>query len=701
MQGLLLLFSRRPWLWLALLCLASLLAATQLSRLEVRVSADEMLVINDPQRSYYNETRAMFGDERVVVLVVESDKPLTEARLDVLRQVIDAVEALPFVAQTESLFNVPYVKSIDGYLDKKPYLDKIPVDDAAAQDLLQAAASNPLIRNILVAADGSALAVAVVLRNDETHVDDKTLSDTLDAAIAPLREVYQRAYVIGSPQVRSEISSRIIEEQSKLLPFAVVALLIALFLLLRHFLDIVTPLLTAAISILWTFGLMGWLGIPVNVVTSTIPVLLIIVGSTEDIHLLAEFRHAQRTGATTDGALTHMARKMGRTVLLTFITTYIGFLSVGLSNIEVLRQFGFVASTGLFFNFVVTIMFIPAALSVTGRLQCDRGPRPFADDNVIWAARYWRFLTQQRWQVIIILVLGAALVAVGIPRIKVNHNPVENLGSASPVAERLNDLNQRFAGLESFSVIVESGIQDTFLHTRYLEELVKLQRHIRSLDDSLSVTSFGDYLVLLNNAFLESDDAGLPSSNDEIAELMIFLDHDRVKNFVTADYSQARILIRHAITDAATLRRLLKEIRSYVDQHLDPGLRARITGDSVLSLSSTHSMIMGQLQSVLLILTLFVIIVSFIFTDVRVGLLAALPNIFPMVILFGVMGFADIPLNIGTTMAAAIAIGVAVDDTLHFMLRYNQELRTSKSHTLAMQNTIREEALPIVSTSLA
>ena len=701
MQQLLLLFSRRPWMWLGLLLAASVLAATQVGHLQVKVSAEEMLVIDDPQRQYFDEVAKIFGDERIVLLVLEDDQPLATARTEALRQAIDRIDALPFVARTESLFTVPHVKSVNGYLDKKPYLDTLPDNDEAARALLQTAARNPFLRNVLVASDGRAITVAIVLHDDDRHVDDQHLNDALEEAIAPLRALYQRAYVIGFPQVRAEISGRIVDEQTHLLPLGIGALLIVLFLMLRQLLDIVTPLVTAAISILWTFGLMGWLGIPVNVVTSTIPILLIVVGSTEDIHLLTAFRHAQRAGAAPADALAVMARKMGRTVMLTFITTYAGFLSVGLSGIEVLRQFGLVASTGLLFNFIVTIIFIPAALAIAGQWRLGSGRRLIDGDSVTWPARYWRFLEQQRWQVAVILVLGAALAAVGIPRIKVNHNPIETLGKNSPVAERLDHLDRHFAGLESFSVVVESGIQDTFLHARYLDELVKLKKHIESLDPNLSVTAFSDYLVLLNNAFLESDNAGLPKSNDEIAELMIFLDHERVKGYVTEDYSRARIVVRHAITDAAKLRALLRDIRDYADQHLDPGLRAHVTGDSVLSLSATRSMIVGQLQSVLLILTLFVMIVALIFTDLRVGLLAALPNIFPMIILFGVMGFTDIPLNIGTTMAAAIAIGIAVDDTLHFMLRYNQELRTSKSQALAMQNTLREEALPIGSTSIA
>ena len=701
MRHLLLLFAHRPWMWLLLLLAASVLAATQIGRLQVKVSADEMLVIDDPQRAYYESVREAFGDEEIVLLVVEGEQILAPERIGVLRAVIDGLEALPFVARTESLFNVPHVKGVDGYLDKAPYLAEPPDTAEQGQALLSTAASNPLIRNVLVAADLSAMGIAVVIQDVEDGVEDQALSDAIERAIAPLHGVYERVYAVGFPQVRAEIAQRIFDEQLQLLPLAVGALLIALFLLLRQLLDIVTPLITAGMSILWTFGLMGWLQIPINVLTSTVPILLIVVGSTEDIHLLAEFRRAQKVSDSCALALSRMARKMGRTVLLTFVTTYVGFFSVGFSGIEALSQFGLIASTGLLFNFVVTIVFIPAALAIAGRWQLDGGHRIVEDYADSWASGYWRYLTTHRWQISIFLLAATGLAATGIPRTEIHHNPTDSLGPASAVTGHIGHLNERFAGLESFSVIIESGIQDTFLHARYLDELIELQRHVRSLDSDMSVTSFADYLTLLNSALLESDDAGPPQSNDEIAELMLFLEHDRVKDYVSEDYSQTRIIVRHSATKAAEIRKLKRSIETFIDEQLDPGLRARITGDSILSLSATNSMIIGQLQSVLLILALFIVIVSFIFTDLRVGLLAAVPNIFPVVIMFGYMGYAEIPLNIGTTMAAAIAIGIAVDDTLHFMLRYNQELRTSKSQTLAMQNTIREESLPVFSTSVA
>ncbi len=149
------------------------------------------------------------------------------------------------------------------------------------------------------------------------------------------------------------------------------------------------------------------------------------------------------------------------------------------------------------------------------------------------------------------------------------------------------------------------------------------------------------------------------------------------------------------------MQAFVDKVQQYLDQHLDPGLKAHITGSSALTLSATRSMIDGQLQSVLLLLLFFIVIISVLFTGLRVGLLAALPNVYPVLILFGVMGYAGIPLNIGTTMAAAIAIGLAVDDTLHFMLRYNQELKSSRHQLTAIHATLSTEGLPVISTSLA
>ncbi|MEW8014075.1 MAG: hypothetical protein AB2807_04595 [Candidatus Sedimenticola endophacoides] len=245
-----------------------------------------------------------------------------------------------------------------------------------------------------------------------------------------------------------------------------------------------------------------------------------------------------------------------------------------------------------------------------------------------------------------VLLLAAAAVtgAAGLPGLQVNHSMTDSLARGSGVRAQVEAVNQRLAGLETFSVMIDSGIQDTFLKVRYLEEIQAIQDYIAASGLSRSTTSFTDYLALLNRAFQELEGPQLPLSDAEVNELMIFLDHRHVKAYVSEDYSTARILVRHNIASTRELQGFVDDLNRFIADHLEPGLRARVTGSSVLTLSATGAMIEGQLQSILLLF--FVIIMSLLFTDPRVGLLAALPNAFPVLVLFGVMGYAGIPLNI-------------------------------------------------------
>ncbi len=700
MNRLLTYFSNHPLIGLSIVLLLSLLFSARLAELEIRISAEEMLVQHDEEHRFYDRTRRLFGDEQVILVYMQSQRLLAPEKLAVLKEVIGEIETLPFVDRVESLFTIPWVKTVDGYLDKKPYLEKLPADPGEEERILAEARRNPFIRHVLVSPERDVMAIAVIMKPGSDQ-NDQAITRGLDEAVARLKGFYEPVFTIGFPQVRAEIVERIHDEQARLFPLAIGALLIALFLLLRQLIDILLPILSAGFSILWTLGFMALTGIPLNVVTSIIPILLVIVGSTEDIHLLSEFRQGQRQGLNNREALGHMARRMGSIVLLTFLTTYLGFLSVGLSRIEVLWQFGLVASTGLLFNFIATIILIPSVLSLAGKWQLDGKAKIYGEKSRRVARAYWNILWQYRKTVVLLFVLITAASVAGIPRIHVNHNAIDSLGESSPVRQRIALVNENLAGLETLSIVVDSGIEDTFLKVRYLEELAKIQEFIREQGWSRSTTSFADYLALLNGAFQELDEAIMPESDDVVTELMIFLKHDEVKGYVTKDFSEARILVRHDIDSSEELKQVLEALQTFIANNLDPGLRAHITGDSVLTLFATQAMISGQLQSIALLLVIIVLIIGVLFTEVRVGLLATLPNLFPVVVMFGFMGFMGIPLNIGTTMAAAIAIGIAVDDTLHFMLRYNRELKASKSHNTAMQRTIYGEALPVVSTSLA
>jgi len=703
MSKLLLSFCRHPWLVIGLISIVSILASLQLDNVKVQIAADDLLVQDDPERTFFRQVTKQFGDESVILLYLADEQLLEKNKLTELKASIKKIEALAFVDRVESLFSIPFLKTIDGYLNKDAYLHEAPETSEEAKNLLVNASLNPFIKKTLLSDDHRVMAAAIVLAADITEYSDADITHALNEITGQLKTVYGEVFTVGFQHVRNEVAEEIRKEQGKLLPFAVGALLVALFLLLRQLVDIMIPVMTAAISILWTLGLMGLIGIPLNVVTSMVPILLIIVGSTEDIHLLAEFRRGQHNGMDSLNAIRQMANKMGGIVALTFVTTFLGFLSVSISKIEVLWQFGILSAAALFLNFLVTISLIPAVLRLAGQWQLDGKSRLFQspDFEASSARSFFIFLRKYRWAIATTIVVVSLVSINGIFSIKVNHNPIDSLSQYSEVRQHFAKVNEKLAGLASMSIVIDSGIQDTFLKVRYLEQAETIQQFVNEQPGVQSTTSFLDYLALLNAAFEESAQPIIPDSDEIVNELMIFLKYEHVQAYVSDDFSKLRILIRHNISSTHQLDKTVSRINEYLEKNLDKGLTARLTGDSVLTLSATNAMIEGQLKSIALLLVIIIIIISMMFLDWKVGIIASLPNIFPVVILFGVMGYADIPLNIGTTMAAAIAIGIAVDDTMHFMLRYNNVLKSKRSKYAAMYETIHSEALPVFATSLA
>lgn len=698
MWRLLNLTAKHAWLSFLFIAVISLFFFFQLNSLRVHVSTNDLLVRDDPESVFSNKVDNLFGHADATLVFLQSPAPLTPERTKALQVTINNIEKLAFVDHVDSLFSVPHVKTINGYLDKAPYLETVPPSEKAGDRILTLALANPFLKNTLVADDKQVIAFSITILDKFNTSDASEIVKQIDQQLVPLKAYYEKVFQVGYPYARTETTRLISNNQLTLLPLAFAALLIALLILLRNLVDIITPVLTAGLSILWTFGLMAIMEIPLSVVTSVIPVLLIVVGSTEDIHLMSEFRSAMRKGFPKKQAIKRMNKKMGKAILLTFLTSYAGFLSVSASRIDTLIDFAIVASTGLLFNFIITVSLVPAILSITGPKNENEN---FREKISEWIHPYPHWLETHRYKTSIFMLLITIIFAFGIPSIKSDNNLLANFSRDSEIHQRFDSVENKLSGLESFSIVVDAGIQDTFLKIRYIEELKKIQDYLISTGYAKSTTSFADYLSLLNSAFQELDSLQLPESDEIITELMIFLKHEDVKSFVTSDFSQARIMVRHASMASTELKTFINELESFIAENLDPGLDARLTGDTVLGQSATESIVFGQFQSVIFMLLTIILIISVLFTDWKVGFIAAIPNFFPVVIMFGVMGYANIPLNIGTAMAAAIAIGIAVDDTLHFMLRYNRDLKIFKEQNLAMHNTIIEEARPVIATSLA
>ncbi|MDH5622341.1 MAG: MMPL family transporter, partial [Gammaproteobacteria bacterium] len=528
--------------------IVSVIAASQLPRLQVAISPQSLIIEGDPDQEFYEHTLATFGSDRITIVYIEDPALFEREKLETIRQVVETIEHLPFVSKTRSLFNVPEIRVEGDLVTTDPFLQQLPATPEEAQRIRQSALKNPFVRKNLLSLDGRALAINVYLKNGDYEADpsfDAHVTQAIDRSLRPLQGMVTEAYQIGLPYVRSEIAAEVSAQQYEVLAAAFAALLLTLLLIFRKKLAVAIPFVTACLSVVWLLGAMAALGIPLSVLTAVVPVLMVIVGSTEDVHLLAEYYHGTRQGLQRLRAIRRMVRRLSLAIALTFVTSCLGFLAVGANPIGLVREFGLVASSGLAINFLLTALVVPVLLGVLGE---KTGYRAKAGAGIAYqqaTAFMTRTVLGHRKSFLIIsvaLMIGFLFAATSL---RINNNILNYFESESPVKQRIANLRENLAGLYTLQIIVDGHVDAVFERVQYLDQLQRIQGFVArhpALDHSMS---FADYIAMLNSAVNETGEPEIPEEDDVVETLMLFIGPNAVAEYLTEDGSMASIVVRH------------------------------------------------------------------------------------------------------------------------------------------------------------
>ena len=690
---------------LVLLFIAVVTAVTgyHLPKLEIDVSPEGLMVTDTPERAYYESILEDFGTDNITIVVIRDEDIQSPEKLEKIKQIVDKLSGFEFVRRVESLYSIDRIWVDNDNIMTSPFLDPVPDTQDKADLIFEEAQKNPFIAKNLLSEDGETMAINIYL--DDVSLEDKFdshITHTIDSLLQYYEADFEESYQIGLPYVRHTLEEHLLDDQLVLIPQALLVLILVLILILRNLNAGLIPLVTSLTSIVWLLGVMAFLEIPLTLVTVIVPMLMIIIGSTEDVHLISEYLLAKKEGMTKREAVRLMARRKGFASLMTFITSWFGFVSIAVNPLEVLREFSIVASSGLFFNYVITMMLVPAWLCVFGSKKSRK-------NEINNAANVFRpmlnivchIVHERKRSALLVIGLISVVSLYGASQIRLNNNIMSYFADDSPIKIRADDVADSLAGIESFMIVLDAGIEGTFLHPRYLAQLHNLTTRIENEGVFDKATSFADHLAIMNSVVNETNDITVPDEDYVINELSIFVNPDEVKQYIDRDFSKAIIHVRHHIGSSYEFNQALDKLRACMKENIDDAIKITITGESVLVNNAADSMASAQAKSLVLILFIIFIIVSLIFVNVQAGLLSIAPNLFPIIIMFGAMGFFGIPLDAGTAMIAVISIGVIVDDTMHFMVRYNEELNDTYDEEDAIARTIKAEALPIISTSLA
>ncbi len=681
---------------------------------KVDASASGMMIQGDPDKDYYEETLEKFGTDNISIIYVKDKDLFSPEKLAMVDELAYQLEELEGVSKVESLFTVTNFKGEDGALSTNPLIDYLPETSEEALAIKQDALRNPILVNNLIAKDGSATAINLFVDGDPDDPEyNAKFSRKVDEIIAQFYDEkkgiqkFEKVFQLGNSYTKRMITESILNDQNQLVPFSVLVLMLTLIITMRSINGAILPIITAGSSVIWSAGFMFFVGIPLNILTVIVPSLIIVIGSTEDIHLLSEYMEGLEHTNFRDKAIHYMASKCGTAIMLTAITTFLGFLSITLNQITILKQFGIVASFGLFVNPLITGMAAPVYLKYFGAKtvkHVDSDKKGVIQTGIDYLADLIiASIRKYKWRILTFLLGGAVFIGAFTVQVKVDNDLLGFFKPSSDIRTRSQTLHEEICGAQPFYIRISSGIPNTFKDPKYLKQVEALQKFMLEQGWFDKTFSLSDYISLIHREMNDGKQEFLkvPSTPGLIPQYLLTLQRSEIERFVTTDYSEVNILVRHNISSSHELKEALVSLNSFLKVSINEHFTFGFTGENILVNKAADSMATGQAQSLSLLLIIIFIIMSMLFVNVKAGALSLIPNFFPIVVIFGIMGIFDIPLNTGTAMVAAISIGIAVDDTVHFMTRYNKEMRELQDQDKAMEVCIRSEITPVLSTSIA
>ncbi|MCG8379979.1 MAG: MMPL family transporter, partial [Proteobacteria bacterium] len=355
-------------------------------------------------------------------------------------------------------------------------------------------------------------------------------------------------------------------------------------------------------------------------------------------------------------------------------------------------------------NGLITILVMPLMLSLFGP---DQNTSLVKDtetnsvpDRVMRVFRYSQ--SHFPMSILLVTILLCAFFIYQASKLYVTNDPLSYFPGDRPLIQDTKRIHKDLSGVKIFFISVHSKQGKAFLEPKNLQKLVEIQRFLDAQNIYDRNISLADHLMFMNQEF-QGGMVGklLPETKQLVAQYLMFLHRSDLDSYVSHDFSRANIVVRHNLSDSHTLNRYIEELNEVIGEIIGPDMTFFIVGENLMVNNAAESLMVAQVKALVLLLSLIFLIMSAMFTSFKGGFIALVPAIIPIALMFGIMGFLDIPLNPGTAMVAVIAIGIAIDGTIHLLARYNELCRRTSDYMGAVNTAVHEEATPLIVSSIA
>jgi predicted RND superfamily exporter protein len=709
---------KNRWYIIATLLLITLALGFGMTKLQLENDVESWLLEGDPLREADEKFKEIYGNDDYVIVMLERDDVFSSESLAIIRSIGDQLlDKVPYSSEVTSLAHLDFItSSVEGIEVDELVADPIPTEPEELAEIKRLAFSKTTLVNRLFSEDCTKASVMLKLK-PYPEVDAETgkemiLLDNQMAVDAAVKEIFAQEefadlkyWLAGMPVMMVGELEVAMHDSETVLGLTMLIMIILLAIVFRSVVAVVGPLLVTILSTVWIFGVMGWWGIKIQEMIMIVPMLLIIVISIGySVHILSFFRQEFLRSGNRVEAIHYALQHSAWPILFTALTTAIGFASFLLVPIAPIRYVGYLSASLVAVCYPILLFLLPALLSF-GK---DKEPNP---DYQGTGGRIENFLTGladwvmgHKKSIFITFLVVTIFFAAWIPALDVNTDYEKVIGLKPKYLADAVFVANSIGSMYSYEVTLEYPEEGGAKRPEVIKNLDLLAAELQANPINKRSTSIADIVKDLNQTLNEGDPEfyRVPDDPFLLAQLLLMYEMSggsEAENWMDYEYRFTRLQVEMKDLNTVDVMKQIEYLQGRAEE-LFPGAKLGVTGMAVTFANMSNYLVDGQIISILVALAAISLVMMLVFGSFKLGLIGMIPNITPVIVALGAMSIFGTPLHMFTIMIAPMIIGIAVDDTIHFMNHYKLAFYRTGSYKKANKETFQTVGKAILMTSL-
>ncbi|HCH5062795.1 TPA: MMPL family transporter [Vibrio parahaemolyticus] len=642
----------------------------------------------------FDEIQTTFAktDNLAIVIAPEDGDIFTPQTLSLIQKITVDAWQVPYSSRVDSIANYQHTEAFDDELLVEDLLySEYELTPERISKVKSIALSEPVLKSALVSEKGDVTVVNITVQLPEM---DKTAEvEEVVSSINAMIDRYQRAYPdvtfhkAGIIAMNHAFMTAAQDDSSTLVPTMLVVILVFLTIMLRSILSVIATLIVIIGSVMATMGISGWAGMFLSTATVNVPTLIMTLAVADCVHVIATMRQSMKNGFTKAQSIERSIALNFVPILITSVTTAIGFLMMNMSDSPVLRDFGNLSALGVMVACFLSVTLLPALLKLLPihvKMETSQDQKHVMD-------RLGDFVVSQRRALLPLSVAVIVVCASLIPLNKVNDESVEYFGQRNEFRQAADFMEERISGMTNISIAIKTNESQGIAAPDFLNTIGEFSSWLRDQPETDHVATLADVYKRLNKNMHGDDEAyySLPQERELAAQYLLLYEMSLpygldLNNQINVDKSSIKMVLTVANLGSVELVDLENRIYQWFAEHA-PQYQVVASSPSLMFAHIGETNMASMLSTLPITLVLISALLIFALRSVRLGLISLMPNIAPAVIGFGLWALISGEINLGLSVVVTLTLGIVVDDAVHFLSKYQRARREGQTAEQAVR----------------